>query len=875
MSEINKNISSSKDNPIWISSKKLAFNPMILIDNNFNILDLNIEFSAYFDNSTSYKNLKDIFDDIHIDNIFQNEILNNSAIPFICLAKNNNFYEIKIVQINENLHILSLNLSKNESSKNESSKNALNDIHSMQLIFDTLPNPMFIKDHNLKYIFVNKAFEVFANASKEEIIGKNSIDVFKKNYNEISEEQDIELLKNGGNCTYILKIPSVTIINEHYYLHFFKAFIEIDNQKYITGIITDISELENYKQKLYDEKELFKKILDELPIALLVKEANNSKKINLINKRAIEYFDIDEQDEYGNIYQKIHNKELVKILEEMDESLSETQIKPLELNVELQTDNINIYSHISKIPIIDKSSNFNFIIDIYDDISQAISDNLQIKKLMAILEESADFIGMVEIDGTIEYLNKAMRQNVFLPNNHDNKDTLKLEMLQPEWVLNILSKDAIPKAITNGTWLGETAIFNSKKEEIPISQLIIAHKDNQNKVTHLSTVIRNISDIKSKELAYLKTIEKLQNLEKAINKHAILVVTDLKGKITFVNDKFCELNQYSREELIGKNHRIFNSNYHSKEFFKDLWDTILAGKIWNGEIKNQAKDGSLHWLDTTIVPQFDKNGNIYEFLSIRNTITKIKETEQHLKSELQKEKELNELKTNFVTTVSHEFRTPLAAIMGATKILLKKGELIERNKKHEFYNDILDSVNRMTDLLEDILFIGRKEAKKIECNPIELNFKTLLLRLIDEFKINYPSNPIKLDYQAPEIVYLDNKLISQVMSNLIANALKYSPERGIVEISVHKLEGLLYISVNDYGIGIPNKDLENLFQPFYRASNVGNIQGTGLGLSIIKSCVQMHGGEITVDSKENFGTNFLVKIPFLDSHDSIFYYEKH
>ena len=235
---------------------------------------------------------------------------------------------------------------------------------------------------------------------------------------------------------------------------------------------------------------------------------------------------------------------------------------------------------------------------------------------------------------------------------------------------------------------------------------------------------------------------------------------------------------------------------------------------------------------------------------------------------LAEEKELNRLKGNFISMVTHEIRTPLALILGSSEILSRYLDRLAPEKRAEHLRTIDDAVQRMSELLEDVLLFSKAEAGRIEFNPVELNLKNFCTQLVDE--LGSATNrrcPIELSVDIAELARGDEGLLRHIFTNLVANAAKYSPAGMPVTFCVSRDGGDAIFIVQDRGMGIPDVDRKRLFTPFYRGKNVATIQGTGLGLVIVKHCVERHGGQIEVDSAENLGTTVSVRLPlFSPSH---------
>ncbi|HEY9703066.1 MAG TPA: ATP-binding protein, partial [Allocoleopsis sp.] len=258
------------------------------------------------------------------------------------------------------------------------------------------------------------------------------------------------------------------------------------------------------------------------------------------------------------------------------------------------------------------------------------------------------------------------------------------------------------------------------------------------------------------------------------------------------------------------------------------------------------------------------------------------EAEKQIKEIAKKQQELYELKSQFVSMVSHEFRTPLATILFSADILERYDFSTLENKKNNHINRIRAAVHQMTDLLEDVIEIGQAELGKTAFSPISLDLEKFCLDLMEEITFAYKQRQIILNYSGEKNVLMDDKLLHKILGNLLTNAIKYSPEEQPVNFTInicHNLseiqQSISFIDTNiliddypvaifeikDYGIGIPEPEQKYMFEMFYRSSNIGKISGTGLGLAIVKNCVELHQGQIFLNSVVNEGTTFVVILP--------------
>jgi signal transduction histidine kinase len=245
------------------------------------------------------------------------------------------------------------------------------------------------------------------------------------------------------------------------------------------------------------------------------------------------------------------------------------------------------------------------------------------------------------------------------------------------------------------------------------------------------------------------------------------------------------------------------------------------------------------------------------------------QAEVAIRNALERERELGDLKSQFVALVSHEFRNPLSTILFSAELLERYSEQLTAEKKQIYFQRIQSSVKRMNYLLSEVLTLGEVESGKLQFNPQPLDLLSFCRELIEEMQPEVvATHQICLNYHTasslqefPSHLILDEKLLRHILTNLLSNAIKYSPQGGSIEFDLTCKPGEIIFQIQDHGIGIPVADREDLFNSFYRAKNVNTIPGTGLGLPIVKQCVEMHGGKVFFTSELGLGTTFTVVLP--------------
>jgi PAS domain S-box-containing protein len=377
---------------------------------------------------------------------------------------------------------------------------------------------------------------------------------------------------------------------------------------------------------------------------------------------------------------------------------------------------------------------------------------------------------------------------------------------------------------------------------------------------YLHSIVHDISEKKTVE-------ERLKLLNRAVESSSLAIqITDADGNVIYTNPFFTTISGYSFEEIFGKNLRLLKSGNQSNSFYKELWDTILSGKDWNGEIQNKRKNGELYWVRSSISPIINKDGKITNFVAINEDITEKKKMIEDLMVAKDRAEEMNRVKSFFFANMSHELRTPFVGIMGYTEFLQSE---IHNLEHQEMLKGIMVASKRMLGTLENILNLTKIEFDGLDLNRKPCKLKDIFDRLELEYQIqisNKKLNFIINNYDEKLVFFCDDSILTEVLSKLLSNAIKYT-EKGTIEIcselEVKENEKILVIKVIDTGIGIPANKQSIIFDEFRQVSEgtARNFQGSGLGLSIVQKELKQLGGTISVESEENKGSTFIIRLP--------------
>jgi len=348
------------------------------------------------------------------------------------------------------------------------------------------------------------------------------------------------------------------------------------------------------------------------------------------------------------------------------------------------------------------------------------------------------------------------------------------------------------------------------------------------------------------------------------NSSDAIILAHVSRGIRQANPAFYSLFGYATDEILGHPLHIIVESRQSSAFQSDVRDVESTGQPRQFDLRFVRKDGSVFDGDMTLsLVKGDDENSLTVICSIRD-ITQRKRATEELRQALTKEKELNELKSGFVSMVSHEFRTPLATIQSSMDLINSYGERMSEDKRRHHFDNAFSEVRHLTALLDDVLTISKADSVGLEYKPVVLDLETLCRQAVQKMQQIATTHRINFVVTGTlQAVLTDEKLMHQIITNLLSNAVKYSPSGSAIHVTLKRESNRAVIDIKDEGMGIPYEDQERLFELFHRAANVGTIQGSGLGLAIVKRAVEKHGGTLTFVSNEGVGTTFTVTIPFV------------
>ena len=348
----------------------------------------------------------------------------------------------------------------------------------------------------------------------------------------------------------------------------------------------------------------------------------------------------------------------------------------------------------------------------------------------------------------------------------------------------------------------------------------------------------------------------------------MVLITDVNAHIVWVNDAFCKQFGYGFDEVIGKDPKILKSGLVSASVIENMWETILGGRTWNGDLINCRKDGSLVIVNQTISPIVNDDGQVTHFVAIHDDITDRKEVENELREAKISAESANSVKTQFLANMSHELRTPLNAVIGFIDMMrLETFGPLGHDKYREYSTDIHTSASHLLTLISDILDVSKIEAGRMSLSEDHIHLADLAETCRKLLSYRAREGGVSLITFVPDNLpdlRADEVRVKQIVLNLLTNAIKFTPSGGTVRLAMEiSAQGGVVIRAEDSGVGIASEDLNKILEPFGQAGDTNSLskEGVGLGLYLVKAFSEMHGGHVDVASELGVGTHVTVTFP--------------
>ncbi|MCY2973713.1 MAG: PAS domain S-box protein [Planctomycetota bacterium] len=529
----------------------------------------------------------------------------------------------------------------------------------------------------------------------------------------------------------------------------------------------------------------------------------------------------------------------------------------------------------------------NYVVVAHEDITQRkVSENRLTNaqsKFRRIYERSSDAIMLSDKTGFFDCNEKTLQ--LFGVGNREEFLKLKFEDLTPR--LQSDGSESIEKLAWHSTiaaadgesrfeWIYRRADGSVFPAEVVLSAFeldgrlvqqttvrdITLRKQNESQLKDLNDRLQ--VDLEARQLAEAslkKATSYLDVYRLIVDEHAIVAETDVTGAIVYANDSFCEISGYSREELIGKNHRILNSEIHPKSMWQDMYKTVANGGVWRGEICNRSKSGRLYWVDTTIAPLFDEARKTRGYFALRADITALKNARKQAESS-------NLAKSEFLANMSHEIRTPMTAILGFADLLAEESDAKRFPKQFEYVDTIKRNGEHLLSIINDILDISKIEAEKMVVEQIDTDPIKIVNDVMTVMEVKAKAKGLTLIAEfvsaIPKTIQSDPTRVRQILDNLVGNAIKFTDRGGVkIEVGIDPAEpSQLMMLVIDSGIGIKPEQVGRLFGSFEQAdaSTTRRFGGSGLGLRISKTLAEMLGGSMTLETKYGNGSKFTARV---------------
>ncbi|MFN6483142.1 MULTISPECIES: PAS domain S-box protein [unclassified Nostoc] len=786
----------------------------------------------------------------------------------------------------------------------------------LQSMINNLPVAVFVKDAKPesfgKFKLWNHTCENIFGIKAEQAIGKTNYELFPKEQADFFCQKDLETFASGVPQN--ISEEAIDSLNfGRRILHTTKIPLYDKDQQpeYLLCISEDITEYKRAEKNLQQAKEQLQTVLDAVPG--FVSWVNDDGYYLGVNRHLAESFNLTPDAFVGQELGFMENSP--QFTEFMHEFLDSQDVAD---------------SKVIDVQINSKTCNYLLVAQKYQQNTAAVAIGIDITKrkqaeiaLQSLIESTASTTGrdffpaLVEhISSTLDVRNTLVSELIdgqahtlgfwsdgqLQPNIcYDPKSTLceilvqqrfyhcssriqqvfpnakKLAAIEAESSMGVILSDDFGQPIGSLCIVDDKPIPDQHKFE-GILKVFAARASAELQRQRAQEALQKLNqDLEVRVQQRTLDLQKSEAELRAIfNQAAVgIKLETLDGNFLKANQKLCEILGYSQEEILQKNFRDITHPEDIQIYVNQL-QKLIAGKIETFSIEKRYlhKNADVIWINLTVSLIRDTIGKPIYVIGVVKDIRERKQAEENICKALEKAKELSELKSRFISMTSHEFRTPLAVITSSAGILKSFSHKLDEQQKQKHLQCIQTYVQHTTQLLDNILLINKAQAGKLAFEPTCINLVDFCRSLVEEIQLTSPKHTLafcpqylgNLSTGHHFMACIDDKLLRQILSNLLSNAVKYSPDSSNIQMDLLVQDKIAVFLIKDEGIGILPEEQQNLFEPFYRASNIGNTPGTGLGLAIVNNCIDLHRGRITFTSEIGVGTTFRVELPLIISN---------
>ncbi|MEN9331993.1 MAG: hypothetical protein RLZZ94_1083 [Bacteroidota bacterium] len=693
-------------------------------------------------------------------------------------------------------------------------------------ILHLISSPVIITDVKFRFVEANEAAQNLLALSEQTLQGS----IF--NFINCSEEDLIKLFNSKNNSLENVRLLNVSnaLVDKSWTLKASRYELNQDEEGYC--FLLEESQEEKFKS-IEKERDFYKELLDNMPADVGV--FNEDQKYLYVNPHAVKDPEMRKwiigKDDFD--YCKARNIPTTIAKDRRDKFKDFLRNKSTYYTFEETSERNNVASHNLRIVygFYNSDGSFKYALGYGINIDQLKNYELINIRQQSAIEISNDGIALLDGNGEYTYVNNALVKMLGLKSSKYMIGRKWREFF-PESEVSHLADDVYPILLEKKFWRGEAYGYKFNSNE----KLIVELTMNLMPDKGIVCICRDVTERKRQE-------EQLKRLALvAKNTNSMVIISDANSKIEWVNDAFTNNTGYTLDEVKGIEPRSFlNGPETDQKIIDKLREIQLNHQPYAGEKLSYKKDGTTIWVYLMVNPIFNDNGELTNWVSVETDITPIKNAELVYQNALIKEKTFSDLKSQFVSLASHEFRTPLAGIMTSieiVKVILDREKAVYPDRIDIHLERCIEEIQRLTSIMDNVLISGKMQLGKMPFDPISRDFIPFFNEVIKNFQMISPDRKLEVNNPFEEIeMTFDGKLLEHAFNNILNNANKYSPKDTLIKIDLTDSKDAIQLTVIDYGIGIPEEEQIHLFSSFFRASNTISHHGTGLGLGIVKQFI--------------------------------------